>query len=142
MHDYKTLCVDPEGMRHMFGAAFSCDNMSPVSRAEDLPYGLIYRPGTQRIWGYGTRRGQRKLFYVEVKFLLYAYRNVIDHIKSTYVVYTGAAPNKKELLLSKLFPSFVFIFVDPASFAIAYDNNETSENSLHPDAIHLKMLKP
>ena len=135
-------CADKSGMRRMFDTAFSCDNMSPVSRVSDLPYGLIYRPGKQNIESYGIHRGQRKLFYAEVKFLLHAFRYVIDHRKTTYVVYAGAAPNRKGLLLSKLFPSFVFVFVDPNSFAIAYGNKKTSENASHEKVIHLKMKNP
>jgi hypothetical protein len=100
----------------------------PVITLDDVPESLPYvtgmkmdRPGRIKKNKRGdiiiedNHNGQLKLFLAEVQFLLLCMK---AYPKVRVFVYAGAAPNNKGALLAKLFPDWIFIFVDPAPFDV------------------------
>ena len=58
--------------------------------------------------------GQRKLLMSEIEFLL----STLPKKKKCVVVYAGAAPGTHVRILADMFPSHLFILVDPAPFTV------------------------
>ena len=58
--------------------------------------------------------GQRKLLMSEIEFLL----STLPKSQQCVVVYAGAAPGTHVRILADMFPSHLFVLVDPAPFTV------------------------
>jgi hypothetical protein len=115
--------------------------MPPLMMLDDIKEELEYVPG-ENIITPNLHLGQRKLFLSELMFVNEWYKRCGGNkelAKKPIVIYAGAAPNNKMMLLSLLFPDIKFVLVDPLPFSINIDQNKTSHRSRpHPRIVHLK----
>lgn len=79
--------------------------------------------------------GQRKLLMSEIEFLL------IADAPSAVVVYAGAAPGTHVKVLSTLFPSCLFVLVDPAPFTVEPSENIVLKRAMFTDELAVKLRK-
>ena len=97
---------------------------------KEIPYEI-----KQQMVRLGDKNGQEKLFWGEVEFLTEFCKKIEG--KKSYVVYAGASPNNKALMLSEMFPDLIFILVDPREFEIYLGRNRTNRTEKHPRIILL-----
>lgn len=114
---------------------------------------MEYVPGENIITG-NLHLGQRKLFLSELEFLLLWHEQHVqmgqDQAKRAeqlrranepLVLYIGAAPNNKMLLLSDLFPDMKFVLIDPLPFSIyiMHKGERISHRAMpHKKIVHLR----
>jgi hypothetical protein len=81
----------------------------------------------------GLHIGQRKLLLAEVQFLVKLLKaGKTKHVN--FVVYVGAAPNYKMMMLSDLFPDTRFLLFDPTPFKIKVNyETDTKHAKSHRD---------
>ena len=115
--------------------------MPPIMKLDDIKEELEYVPG-ENIITPNLHLGQRKLFLSELMFVNEWYKKCGGNkelAKEAIVIYAGAAPNNKMMLLSLLFPDIKFVLVDPLPFSINIDQHKTSHRTKpHPRIVHLK----
>lgn len=101
---------------HKIVDAVADTHAEPRVTLDDIPGEISYVPGTN-LFRTSRHIGQRKLFLSELQFGCDIMEDAPGG-EDPVVIYAGAAPGNHTGFLSKLFPRFRFILVDPNPFRI------------------------